>query len=102
MNPLSFLRQLYSLDTLDTRLTTPSKTPLEVVQKEQQRADVTGTNIKQENSAARGAQPSRWNTPEFYLYGVVFVVAVPLMFKTVMDVSNRESNVYTLHDASSD
>ena len=102
MNPLSFLRQLYSLDTLDTRLTTPSKTPLDVVQKEQQRTDVTGTNIKQENLTARGAQPSKWNTPEFYLYGIVFVVVVPLMFKAVMDVSNRGLNVYILNEEPSD
>ena len=89
MNPLSFLRQLYSLDTLDTRLTTSSKTPLDVVQKDQRDADHKEKNVKNENEVAQGAQPSRWNTSEFYFYAIVFIVIVPQMFKAVMDVSDR-------------
>lgn len=38
--------------------------------------------------------PSKWATPEFFLYYVVFVVAVPLMFKSVYDVSIRECVPY--------
>jgi len=33
------------------------------------------------------AQRSRWNTPEYYLYGLVFLTIPALMFKSVYDIS---------------
>ena len=87
MKLFNFLRQLYSLDTLDTRITTSSSTPLDTVQKEREAADQRIQNVKHENNVAQGAQPAKWNTPEFYLYALVFILAVPMMFKSVMDVS---------------
>lgn len=33
------------------------------------------------------AQPSRWNTPEYYFYAFIFLTIPPLMFKSVYDVS---------------
>lgn len=38
-----------------------------------------------ENVASR--YPSRWRTPEFYFYAVVFAVVVPIMFWIPMSLS---------------
>jgi hypothetical protein len=59
------LRRLYSLDTLDTRF----------------------TNSKSSSAVQAEAPPSKWRTLEFYVYYVVFIVAVPQMFKVSYDVS---------------
>ena len=32
-------------------------------------------------------QPSRWNTPEFYIYYAVWIVAVPMMFLATYELS---------------
>jgi len=77
MGFFSALKNLYSLDTVDPRLTAPS-----------------GNKRKQSAAAASTAstefpepQPSRWKTPEFYGYYFVFAVVVPLMFKVTYDLS---------------
>jgi protein-cysteine N-palmitoyltransferase HHAT len=80
--PLSFLRNLYDLDTLDTRFTTPSSVPYRA------------TNDKREddailNKADKRAEPPKWKTPEYYLYYLVLVIAVPYMFWIAYDVSRR-------------
>lgn len=98
---LSGLRRLYSLDTLDTRFTTSSTTPAKQVNSESRATDtVTSSAQETQNGQAKGtaanasiratnAQPSRWNTPEFYFYYLVFLTVVPMMFKSVYDVSQR-------------
>lgn len=80
---LSRLRQLYTLDTLDTRLTVPATTPLKAA------ADTRPAPAKdaRAQAIANGAEPSKWRTLEFYVYYVIFLVAVPLMFKAVIEVS---------------
>ena len=81
--PLSFLRSLYDLDTLDTRFTTPSSVPY--------RASLD----KREDDAKvpdKRAERPKWNTPEFYLYYLVFLVVVPYMFWVAYDVSRRRSS----------
>lgn len=93
MSLLHTVRRLYSLDTLDTRFTTSSTTPVQnaatehgvdtskpAVQKDGQR------NARQSESLP-GVQPSRWRTPEYYFYYLVFIAIVPLMFKVPYDVS---------------
>ena len=80
--PLAFLRNLYDLDTLDTRFTTPSSVPYRPA------------NDKREddgnlNKADKRAEPPKWNTPEYYLYYLVLGVAVPYMFWIAYDVSRR-------------
>ena len=89
MDPISFLRQLYSLDTLDTRFTTSARTPLKLAD-----ADPAQATKPQDEKASTplpaGASPSRWRTPEFYFYALTFLVVVPQMFKAVVDVSQRE------------
>lgn len=89
MTFLQTLQRIYSLDTLDTRLTVSSTTPLKAVSDSRQsptREPLAGKDGRAQDIAA-SAQPSKWNTVEFYFYGLVFLTMVPLMFKTVMDVS---------------
>lgn len=73
-----YLRRLYSLDTLDTRLTTSSQAPARLV--------AAGKDISEaktrDQDASRSAlgRPSKWNTMEYYFYYLVVGVAVPMMF----------------------
>lgn len=95
MTVIQFLRQLYSLDTLDTRFTTSSKTPLKAAASESTHKATESppppTGSRPGAEITPGASPSRWNTLEFYFYALVFVVCVPQMFKAVIDVSQCES-----------
>jgi hypothetical protein len=86
MTPISFLRQLYSLDTLDTRFTTLPRTPLKAANTDPAQA-IKPQDDKPPATLPPGASPSRWRTPEFYLYALVHLVVVPQMFKAVVDVS---------------
>jgi hypothetical protein len=88
---LKFIRQLYSLDTLDTRFIVPATAPPKEAL-EDAKLDPVGpipTQDSREKSRDGGnnAQPPRWNTPEFYFYYVVIVCSVFFMFKAVLDVS---------------
>jgi hypothetical protein len=78
--PLSFLGSIYDLDTLDTRFTTPSSVPYRAA-----------LDKREDDSkvADKRVEPSKWNTPEFYLYYLVFVIVVPYMFWVAYDVSRR-------------
>lgn len=87
------LRRLYSLDTLDTRLTTSSTTPIKTAVADSTRDPTAGKDARAQEIASR-AQPSKWNTPEFYFYYFVFLTVVPMMFKTVMDVSQPDHPAY--------
>ncbi|EAS35700.3 glycerol:H+ symporter [Coccidioides immitis RS] len=87
MSLLSWLRRLYSLDTLDPRFTASAN---------QNRPFAGGTrNGGGAKPAKNGVSPSRWNTPEFYIYYVVFIIAVPMMFKTAIDVSQESHPTYS-------
>lgn len=94
MEMFQFFRRLYSLDTLDTRFTITSTTPLKAteLQIDPARPSPAETSPQAKQSRARNdgisnAQPSRWNTPEFYLHYLVIGIAVPLMFKVAIQVS---------------
>ncbi len=94
MSLLYYLKRLYSLDTLDTRFTTSSKTPLQYTASEhgvdssQPAAGTAKSNDKKYSiSAVPGARPSRWNTVEYYFYYFCFITIVPMMFKVPYDVS---------------
>lgn len=87
------LQRLYSLDTLDTRLTTSSTTPIKTAVSDSSRDPTTAKDARAQEIASR-AQPSKWNTPEFYFYYFVFITVVPMMFKTVMDVSQPSHPAY--------
>jgi hypothetical protein len=87
-----FLRRLYSLDILDTRLTnTSSRDP-----KAGQRVEASSSSPVRK-PAQQGTNPSKWNTPEFYFYYLVFLAVIPIMFKSVYDVS--KGKLFKLHGA---
>lgn len=86
MSPLSFLRSVYTLDTLDTRFTTAPSTSYRTVIDVRNDPDAKDA---QKERIASGSSPSKWNTPEFYLYYLVFIVCLPLMFWIPYSVSRR-------------
>ncbi|KAI5301013.1 glycerol transporter [Ascosphaera pollenicola] len=109
MGLLRWLKGIYSLDTLDTRLTVSSTAPAKLASDAKpdsptqvekgagmyQHDDLSANRKSNGHSAAphtvgrSNAQPSKWKTPEFYFYYLVFLVCVPLMFKSVIDVSQH-------------
>ncbi|KAF2121727.1 MBOAT, membrane-bound O-acyltransferase family-domain-containing protein [Lophiotrema nucula] len=98
---LRFLRQLYSLETLDTRFivpaTAPPKEALEEAELDPAKPEPVqnGQNGNyQSRGTIDGVQPSRWKTPEFYAYCLVIGVAVALMLKAVYDVSKASHPNY--------
>ena len=86
MGWLQYLRKLYSLDTLDTRFTISSTTPPSQSAQIDPVKPLEGER-KQDAKSTPTGKPSLWLTPEFFLYYLVFVTAIPLMFKAVYDVS---------------
>jgi hypothetical protein len=90
MGALSFLRNVYTLDTLDTRFNSSSSVPYQTVI--DARSDPAARQEAASKARAR-AEPSKWATPEFYLYYVVFAVAVPYMFWIAYDVSRRTATL---------
>ncbi|KAL9604635.1 MAG: hypothetical protein Q9219_000355 [cf. Caloplaca sp. 3 TL-2023] len=106
MSLLSFVQRLFSLDTLDTRFT---KVPADGSEQRPQidpAKPITGVN--KQNAAPKGlsteskdranTQPSRWATTEFFLYYLVIIVAIPLMFKSVYDVSIPSHPTYSKYE----
>ncbi|PYI12757.1 putative glycerol:H+ symporter [Aspergillus sclerotiicarbonarius CBS 121057] len=90
---LSWFRRLYSLDTLDTRLTVSSTTPPKAA------ADTRPASARdaRAQAIARNASPPKWQTPEFYVYYIVFLIAVPLMFITAIGVSQESHPTYSTY-----
>jgi hypothetical protein len=89
---LSFLRSVYDLDTLDTRLTNPSSVPYTG---KSTAATDEGRNKKDDKRsglAQTESSPPRWRTPEFFLYYLVLLVVVPYMFWIAYSVSGRMSS----------
>lgn len=94
MSLLRYAGRLYSLDTLDSRFTTSSKTPPSRVDPARPSPDEASSRKGRavDGEIAKGASPPRWRSPEFIYHGLVFLVAVPLMFKTAYDVSKRKQS----------
>ncbi len=86
MGLFSFLRSVFDLDNLDTRFTTPSSVPYRTLAEARREAIARGERATRPDPKA---QPSKWGTPEFYLYYLVFIVAVPYMFWVAYEVSRR-------------
>lgn len=98
MEALHFFRRLYSLDTLDTRLTTSSQTPLTVATDESPEKSTSERGVETNTAnLPPGASPSKWRTPEFYFYHGVIILVIPQMFRSVMNVSRRRYAVYTTY-----
>lgn len=87
MNFLQSAGRLYALDTIDSRFTS-SKTSLSHVDPPRPSSY---EGRQKSDGASLGPSPSRWRTPEFMVYGLVFLFAVPSMFKSVYDVSQSRS-----------
>ena len=87
MEALHFFKQLYSLDTLDTRLTTSRD--LSRISSEPAKDEAAKDNSKQRNVyLPPTASPSRWGTKEFCIYYVVLGFVIPQMFLSVIQVSS--------------
>ncbi|KAJ6028482.1 Glycerol uptake protein 1 [Penicillium herquei] len=86
----SWLRRIYSLDTLDTRFTSTATTPGNAA------ADTRPAAAKdaRANAIAQNAPAPLWRTPEFFVYYLFFITLVPLMFKTVVDASKESHPIY--------
>lgn len=82
MTILNYVGRLYSLDTLDTRFTTSSKSSSSNVTP----ATGHGSANKIDQGVLAASQP-RWTTLEFYIYYLIILVAIPSMFKAAYDVS---------------
>ncbi len=80
--PLAFLRSVYEVGNLDTRFTTPSSVPYRST------IDARGGGQVAAKADPK-AKPSRWATPEFWVYYLVFLVVIPYMFWVAYDVSRR-------------
>ena len=101
---LKFIRQLYSLDTLDTRFFVPSNAPPKEAL-ENAKVDPAGpVPVKDGREGGRRAensfQPARWHTAEFYFYYVAISTCVFFMCKAVLDVSQSLSGNSTSKGAS--
>ncbi|KAM5430484.1 glycerol transporter [Microsporum canis] len=98
MGLIYWLRRLYSLNTLDTRFTVSSTTPLKAIAPSSHAAPESSPSDadgKRSESVKAGAPPSRWNTVEFYFYYLAFLTIVPLMFKAVIDISQPSHPTYS-------
>ncbi|KAI4281093.1 MAG: hypothetical protein L6R35_005747 [Caloplaca aegaea] len=111
MSLLSYSKRLFSLDTLDTRFTGSSRPPSTASSSEKsQQIDpakpVPGLDIQ--DGTSRGGQPqgrdtdtpgpSKWATPKFFFYYIVIGTAVPLMIKSVYDVSQPSHPTYSQYE----
>ncbi|KAF2707377.1 MBOAT-domain-containing protein [Pleomassaria siparia CBS 279.74] len=95
---LQYFRQLYSLDTLDTRFIVPATAPPKEALEEARVNSVETlpgqNNHRQSQKPLANVQPSRWRTPEFTFYLLFIAGCVPLMMKTVYDVSKESHPNY--------
>ncbi|ROT42257.1 putative glycerol:H+ symporter [Sodiomyces alkalinus F11] len=91
----SVFRNIYDLDTLDTRFTNSTSVPYKaVIEARNDSAQIKDTP----NKAQSRAQPSKWNTPEFYFYYLIFILAVPYMFWIPYTVSNPSDPRYPKYE----
>ncbi|KAJ5899458.1 Glycerol uptake protein 1 [Penicillium taxi] len=75
----SWFRQIYSLNTLDTRFTSAK------------------VDTRPNKDRANIVTAPLWRTPEFFVYYLFFITLVPLMFKTVIDASKETLPVYSTY-----
>jgi hypothetical protein len=86
MGVISFFRNIYDLDTLDTRFTVKSNTPYKTVI--EARNDTTAASKERaEKWNSRSPTSSKWKTPEFFLYYGIFIFALPYMFRKAYSAS---------------
>ena len=69
------ISEIFKVETLDTRF-----------------------NSKDSQKALPNAQPSKWNTPEYYIYYLFFLTIPAMMFKSVYDVSQQTHPGYQTYE----
>ncbi|KAM3088506.1 glycerol transporter, variant 2 [Clarireedia jacksonii] len=97
MGILSYVQSIYTVDTIDTRFTNSSSTPYQTdpTAAASKRDDSKpGAGVRLDSNGRPRAQPSNWNTPEFYFYYFVFLTVVPYMFWIGYDVSRPSDPNY--------
>lgn len=91
---LKFIRQLYALDTLDTRFVVPANvSPKEALQEAEHDAHGSLSSLNDKGKSrefADGVNLPRWKTLEFYFYYVSIALSIMYMFKANIDVSQSE------------
>lgn len=101
MTILEHVKRLFSLDTLDTRFSSRSGSHAPNTNNKPLLSDPSQSSPNHASHELRsyeskaiehndGSSPSRWKSPEFMFYAIIFLIAVPLMFRSVYDVSNRK------------
>jgi hypothetical protein len=92
---LRFFRQLYSLDTLDTRFVVPATAPPKEALRDAELDPAGPLPIQHEKGRSKdvleAVHPPRWNTAEFYVYYVSISASIFMMFKLVLQVSKSQS-----------
>ncbi|KAF8438295.1 MBOAT, membrane-bound O-acyltransferase family-domain-containing protein [Terfezia claveryi] len=86
---LSLLKDLFSLNTLDSRLTTVSARP-----RQNPGPNSDGTRRPREVTGT----PSKWNSIEFYFYYLFLAIAIPLMFKATYELSTEDHPNYKKYE----
>ena len=85
------LRKLFSLETLDTRFfipaTVPPKEALEEIELDPATNVTSRSGRSRDSDPRHTAQPSRWNTPEYYVWILIVLASIPMMMKSVIEVS---------------
>jgi hypothetical protein len=104
MSIFSYIRSIYALDTIDTRFAGSSKSKsvdprISPAVPNSPKGLIRDVRAKTDNGQPV-AQPSKWNTPEFYVYYFVFIITVPYMFWIAYDVSRRQYSCNTLSSIS--
>ncbi|TGJ86681.1 hypothetical protein E0Z10_g2079 [Xylaria hypoxylon] len=95
MGAFSFFRNIYHVDTLDTRFTVSSSTPYKAAIEERNDAAVASKErAARWNSRPLSSSKPRWNTLEFYLYYTILGLAVPCMFWIAYDASKSTNPNY--------
>ncbi|UPX19568.1 glycerol transporter [Ascochyta rabiei] len=89
---LSYLRQLYALDTLDTRFVVPASAPPKEALHHpdlDHAHPLPRPQATHRTSAAHHTHQPRWRTPEFYFYYVIISASVFFMFNLVIHCSQH-------------
>ena len=95
---LAYFRQLYSLDTLDTRFVVPATSPPKEALQEAKADPVNPYPTSNgKHKAGEHVQPPRWRTNEFYFYYLSISASIFFMFKLVIDCSKGPSTALFMH-----
>jgi protein-cysteine N-palmitoyltransferase HHAT len=82
----SGLRSVFSLDTLDARFTASAPRSSSPTKNHGAGPSRNGESSRSQQ-VRKDTSPSRWGTPEFWLYYVVIAICLPLMFMTTYGLS---------------